>query len=104
MALTASQEMVLQRLNDMQLAIHEEAKKKADLKGQPHPPAPAPIRPEQVEFPKYLHKGWKETDKAPGHYEPEVSKLAHSPEQEKELIAKGFSHAPPSKKEAVKKE
>lgn len=98
MALTPTQEAVLQKLNDKLLSEHEAAKRLADSRGQKHPPAPVPLKPEQVEYPKWLHKDWKETDKAPGHQEPGKSVLVHSTDEEKAYVARGFSDAPPSKK------
>lgn len=59
-----------------------------------------------AEFPKWLHKDWKATEKAPGHHVAGASKLVHTAEDALELLEKGWTEdAPqPAKKEAPKPE
>lgn len=47
-------------------------------------------------YPKWLHKGWKATEKSYGHFEPTASKLVHSAEQEKWTLSKGYGEAVPA--------
>lgn len=91
---TPEKQFLLHRLNTEADAAHQDAAKKAERAGKPHPPAPAPLTLESLEFPKWVHKGWKESGKAEGHHEAAESKLAHNEEELKALVAKGFSESP----------
>lgn len=101
MALIPSTEAVLHKMNTERLAAHDKAVQEAKLNQKPAPPKPELLKPEQVEFPKYLHKDWKESSVG-SHHVPGKSELALNAEQEKELLAKGYSALPPKKEDPKK--
>lgn len=98
MALTQSQEALRQRLNERKQAEHQEAIEKAERAGKPPPPAPVPLSPEHIEFPKYVHKDWKLSKKGNGHYEPSESRLVNNSAEHKAALAEGWTEDPTSKK------
>lgn len=100
MGLTPDKQAVLERLNQEAQAAHREASEKALRAGRAAPPVPVPLKPEDVEFPKWLHKGSTQA-KGASHQVPAESKLVHSAEEAKELLASGWSESPT--KDAAKK-
>jgi hypothetical protein len=94
--LSPEKQRVLEKLNSQAAADHREAEVKAANAGKPAPAQPVPLRPEQIEFPKWLHKDWAETEHAPGHHAPKDSKLAHNEDEAKALEVKGYSEGPPT--------
>jgi len=92
--MTPEKELLLSKMNQESEAEHKEATRKAERMGKALPAAPAPLKPEQIEFPKWVHKGWEETENAPGHHEAAESKLAHNAEELAALVAKGFTETP----------
>lgn len=96
MGLSPQKEALLTKLNDNATNAHQEAAERAKSVGRPIPPAPVPLKPEDLDFPKYLHKDWKPIEGgAKGYLTPKYSELASSPEEAEKLAAKGFSEEPP---------
>lgn len=95
MGLTPTKEMVLLKLNEAATHAHQEATEKAQRLGRQPPPAPVPVTAEQIEYPKWVHKGWKVASKVPGHHKPEESELAKDAEHLKALLAEGWTEEPP---------
>lgn len=108
MGLTQSKEYLLVKMNQAAEAEHKEASTKAVRLGKAAPAAPVPLQPVDLEYPKYLHKGWKATAKGGGHFEPAESRLVKSKAEHDELGAEWTDAPPkqeaPAKKEAAKKE
>ncbi len=52
--LTPEKEATLARLNAEAATAHRAESEKAALQGKPQPPAPAPLTPAQMEYPKWL--------------------------------------------------
>lgn len=98
MALTSSQEAVHERLNEQITQRYEAAKRDADAKGLKHPPAPVLLTAQQIEFPKYLFKEWKKSEKSTEHYVASQKRLVHNAEEEAVARKEGFSDSPDRKK------
>lgn len=96
MSLTPSKEELLLRLNSKAVADHQDATDKAFSQGKAAPPPPVPLKPEEIEFPKWLHKDWKANSQNEGFWVPGESKLAKNAEHMAELQKDGFSDAPPT--------
>lgn len=97
MSLSQSKESVLFKLNERIHAEHAAEAERLARAGRQVPAEPAPLKPEQIEFPKWVYKGWKNSAKGRGHQEPAESKLVHS-EEELEALGDGWSEEPPSPK------
>lgn len=103
MGLTQTKEFHLARMNNEAQAKHSEETEKNRKLGKAAPPPFVPLTAEQIEWPKWVHKGWKATGKTPGHFEPAESKLVHSEEQLKELGG-DWTDSPPKSAPEAKKE
>ena len=104
MSLTSEKEALLHHLNQKAVQEHATAHEKAVQTGRQLPPAPVKLVAAEVEFPKWLDKGWKTSDKAKDCFEPAESKLAEDAETVADLLSKGWTEAPPKKETKAKVE
>lgn len=104
MALTPEQQFHLGRINDDRAKEDDAAIKQAKLLGKPVPEKRPPLTEHQFEFPKMVHRGWKvkkhgekggpQLEGAPGHFEPEESRVVHDADALAQALKEGFSHKP----------
>lgn len=100
MGLSPSKIALLARLNNQAQLEHDAAKDLATKKGRPAPPAPALLTDNDIEFPKWVGKGWKASGKRQGHQEPTESQLAGSKEELDILLTQGWSVKPETQSKA----
>lgn len=100
--MTPEKQALLTKLNAKAETDYGEAVARAQRTGKPAPAAPAPMALDALEFPKWLYRGWKESETPPGYCTAAESKLALTADEAKALEAKGFSEAPTSEKADTK--
>lgn len=102
MTLPTSKEATLTKLNERARSEHAAETEKSARAGRPAPPEPTPLKAEQIEFPKWVHKGWKASSKGGNHETPSESRLVQSAEELKALGSE-WSEEPPKVQATPKK-